>query len=118
MWARLGSMAIGIWLMAAPAALGYGDPARTINRILGPLAASAAIVALSEVTREVRWLEAAVGLVLLVSPWLLGYPVTPAVHSLAAGGFLIGLGATRGSVSQRFGGGWSSLLRRERLARH
>jgi hypothetical protein len=118
MWARLGSMAIGVWLVAAPAALGYDDPAMTMDRILGPIVVSAAIVALSEVTREVRWLEAVVGLVLLVSPWLLGYPVIPAVHSLAAGVLLIGFGATRGRVSHRFAGGWSSLVHGERPARH
>ena len=39
MWPRLVSIALGAWLMAAPALLDYGDPARTSDRIVGPLSA-------------------------------------------------------------------------------
>jgi hypothetical protein len=106
------SAAAGIWLMVAPAVLSYDGTARTIDRILGPLAASAAIVAMWEVVRGVRWIAAAVGAALVVAPWLLDYPLTPAVNSLATGGLLVVLGAVRGRVSQRYGGGWSALVRR------
>ena len=45
-WARITSIVVGIWLMAAPAVLGNDDPARAVNLVIGPLAASAANVAL------------------------------------------------------------------------
>ena len=112
MWARVVSAAAGIWLMAAPALLSYDGPARTVDRILGPLAASAAIVAMWEVVRGVRWTESAVGAALVAAPWLLDYPLTPAMNSLAAGGLLLGLGAVRGRVGPRYGGGWSALAGR------
>jgi len=114
---RLVSVAVGIWLMAAPAVLEYAGVARTVDRIAGPLAASAAIVAMSEVMRGLRWLESAVGALLVVAPWLLGYSLGPALNSLAAGGLLLVAGAVRGRVSQRFGGGWSALLRRSAARR-
>ena len=111
MWARLASVAIGIWLMAAPAALGYADLACTIDRILGPLAASAAIVAMSEVVRGVRWVESAVGVALLLSWWVLDYPVLAALQSVATGGLLVVLGTRGGRITGRFGGGWTALVR-------
>jgi hypothetical protein len=110
-WARLASVAIGIWLMAAPTLLGYADPGRTVDRILGPLAASAAVVAMFEVVRGVRWIESAVGVALLVSWWALDYPVLAALQSVATGGLLVVLGTRGGRITGRFGGGWTALIR-------
>jgi len=45
---------LGIWLMAAPDILAYGDPARTQDHIFGPLIVTIAMIAVSEVTRPVR----------------------------------------------------------------
>jgi hypothetical protein len=110
MWARIVSLALGIWLMAAPIVLGYGPPASTNDHIVGPLAASFSIIAISEVTRSLRWLNVPVGAWLLIAPWLLGYGPTPTINSLAVGVLLIGLAFVRGTIEQRYGGGWSSLL--------
>jgi hypothetical protein len=109
MWAQIINTALGIWLMAAPAVLGYAGPARTDDRIVGPLAASIAAVAISGVTRPVRRLNWLVGAWLLIAPWVLGFPVAATVNSMVIGVLLIVFASIRGTVSQRYGGGWSAI---------
>ena len=106
MIARLVNTLVGIWLMAAPAMLGYGAPAATSDRIAGPLAATCAIVAMWEATRPVRRVNLLAGLWLVLAPWLLGYDATAAtVNSTACGLVLAALSLVRGRVEGRYGGG-------------
>ena len=112
MCARLVSAVLGLWLMAAPAMLGYSGAAATSDRIVGPLVASIAVIAVWEVARGLRWIGLiAVGW-LLFAPWMLGYELVAAVHSLLVGialGVLTVMGGRRG---QRFGGGWRAVFSR------
>jgi hypothetical protein len=111
MWVQMVSSLLGVWLMAAPAVLGYGDPARTNDRIVGPLSASFAFIAIWEVTRGLRWAGLPLGAWLLVAPWVLGnYASTPTLNSMVVGLLLIALSLVRGNIGQSFGGGWSALL--------
>ena len=55
MWAQVVNAALGIWLMVAPAVLGYGAPAQANDRIIGPVVATFAIVSWWEATRSVRF---------------------------------------------------------------
>ncbi len=112
MWPRVANAALGLWLMAAPAALGYGGAARANDRIVGPVAASLAVIAISQVTRPLRWGNVALGVWLLLAPWLLPYDAVSRVNSLAVGVGLIGFGLIRGPTPQRLGGGWSALFAR------
>jgi hypothetical protein len=107
------NVALGIWLMAAPAVLGYGGIARSNDRVVGPLAAGFAYVALWSVTRSVRWANVPLGLWLLVAPWLLQYEWVPLLHATVVGVLLISFAWRGGKTSQRFGGGWSALLSKE-----
>ncbi|MGH7966442.1 MAG: SPW repeat domain-containing protein, partial [Candidatus Binatia bacterium] len=50
MWAQLTNILLGVWLMVAPAVFGYVGTASTNDRIVGPLVASFAMIALSEAT--------------------------------------------------------------------
>lgn len=111
MWARVLSTLLGLWLMAAPAVLGYGDPARTVDRILGPIAASLAVIAMGEATRPVRHVNLVIGLLLLIAPWVLGYATVPTLNSMLAGAAMLGLSRVRGRVKERFDGGWRSVWR-------
>ena len=111
MWARIASALLGVWLMAAPAALGYAGPARTNDRIAGPAAATVAIIAIWEVTRPVRWANLLIGGWLAIAPVVLGYQSVAAVNSVAVGLLLAALTLVRGRLRQRFGGGWSALTR-------
>lgn len=112
MWARLANTAVGIWLMAAPAVLGYSGPAAINDRIVGPLAATFAIVAIWEVTRSLRWSNLALGPWLLAAPWLLGgYPAAAMISSLVAGALLALFSLVRGRIRQEYGGGWAAVWR-------
>ncbi len=110
MWARIAVVIIGIWLMAAPAVLGYGQPASTNDRIFGPTAAAVAIIAISEVTRPLRRVNLVMGLWLLIAPFVLGYEAPSLINSIAAGAGITALSFLKGKVKQSFGGGWRSLL--------
>jgi hypothetical protein len=114
MWAQLINLAIGIWLMAAPAVLPGSVKAAEVNdRIVGPLAATFACVAIWEVTRGCRWVNLPLGLWLLISPMALGLSGYDAANSVLCGIALAGLACIGGPVRGRFGGGWSSLWKTE-----
>lgn len=107
--ARVANVVLGIWLMAAPAVLGYGGLAADVDHVVGPLAASFAIIAMSGVTRPLRRVNTVLGAWLLLAPWILGYGGTATVNSLLVGVLLIAFSLVRGEVGDRFGGGWSTL---------
>lgn len=109
MIARLISATLGIWLMAAPAVLGYGGAAETNDRIVGPMIATFAIVAISGVTRPLRWVNTALGVWLMFAPILLGYASPANIADPVVGAAVALLSLYRGKVEDRFGGGWSAL---------
>jgi hypothetical protein len=109
MWAQVLNTLLGVWLMAAPDVLGYRGAAGLNDRILGPIAAGAAIIALWECTRALRRINLPIGLWLLVAPWVLGYEAAPLLNSTAVGLSLAACSTVRGGLRQRFGGGWSAL---------
>lgn len=109
MWIRLVNAALGIWLMAAPAVLGYSGAAGTNDRIVGPAVATFAIVAMAGATRPARWANTVFGAWLLVAPWLLGYGGTPRLNDMVVGAVVIAVSLVRGHVGDTFAGGWSSL---------
>jgi hypothetical protein len=101
----------GVWLMAAPAVLGYtGTVADTSDRIVGPAIASIAFLAAPRILRGLRWLNMLAGLWLVVAPWLLNFPPTALLNSLAVGVLVLFL-APVGHVEQDgYGGGWLALF--------
>jgi hypothetical protein len=111
MWARVVNALLGIWLMVAPEVLGYGGIAASNHRIVGPIAASFAVVAIWEATRPLRWVNLALGLWLVVSPLVLGGAAAASITSLVVGVLLWTMALARGRVTQQFGGGWSALWR-------
>lgn len=109
-WGQAINALIGIWLMAAPDILRYGVPALTNDRIVGPIAATFAIVSWWEATRAVRRVNLVVGVWLLIAPWLLGYhELIAIVNSIICGIALASLSFTGSKIKQQFGGGWISL---------
>ena len=69
--AQLASALVGVWLMAAPAALSFDGPASTNARIVGPLIASFGITAMAQCTRNVRRANLPLALWLLLAPLFL-----------------------------------------------
>jgi hypothetical protein len=113
MTVQLLKLALGLWLMAAPAVLGYGDPATSSDRIVGPLTAALAVVAIAPVTRPLGRVTALCGLWLLVAPLALSYPIDAAVNSILVGAAVIVLSQLGPRGTEHFGGGWSALWRHE-----
>ncbi len=110
MWAQIINAALGIWLMAAPAVLGYGAPASDNDWIFGPVIATFAIIAWWEATRPVARWNLPLGLWLLLAPWVLGYAATAAIVNSMVVGLLVAVPSTRtGQVKKSYGGGWSVL---------
>jgi hypothetical protein len=109
MWSQFINVLLGIWLMAAPDVLAYGDPARTQDHIVGPMILSAAMIAVSEVTRPVRWINVPFGVWLIIAPWIIGYESVARWNSVIIGLLIMVCSMRKGTVRERFDGGWSVL---------
>lgn len=110
-WARIINTALGIWLMAAPAVLGYGAPASANDRVVGPIVVTFAVVAMWEATRAVRRVNLLLGLWMLIAPWVLGYELVPILNSSIVGVLVMAFASVHGRTQQRYGGGWTALWR-------
>lgn len=118
MWPRFVNIAIGVWLMAAPAVLGYSgvsDAASASDRIVGPLVISAAIAAIWPEIRPLRWVNAVLGVWLLVgvpaAAMVVDWPFEGVVSSVLSGAVAITMARIRGDIDSEFGGGWRSIWR-------
>lgn len=109
-------IAVGIWLMAAPAVLPSTAPGAVIVRIAGPVVAWVGVLALRGVTRPFRALNIVSGLFLTIAPW--GVPNTgPLILTgVLAGWAIIILTIPRGVVRQRTGGGWWTTVQPELIS--
>ena len=108
-WAQVASMLLGFWLMAAPAVLGYAGTPADAHRILGPVAASFAIVAVWEHMRPLRWVEVPLGGLLILVPLVLGAGLAATANSVVVGALLAALAFVRGGVEEEYGGGWGPI---------
>jgi hypothetical protein len=99
----------GLWLMVAPAVLGYGDPAATSDRVAGPVMAAVGFLSIFAITRGLRWLNLPVGGWLLLAPWLLGFPTDATLSSSTVGLLAVALAWTGAPDQSRYGGGWRAL---------
>jgi hypothetical protein len=112
MWAQAVNVALGVWLTAAPAALGYAGAARTTHLILGPIVAALAAIAIAECTRGVRRANIPPGAWLVLAPLLFGFDTRAGLTSALAGAVVIACSILGGGTRTRFGGGWAVLWRR------
>lgn len=111
MIARFISFLIGIWLMVAPALLGYGGSAVVNDRICGPLIISISIIAMWEVTRALRWVNAIIGFWLMLAPLVLHYVTwRSAFNNLLCAFILLVCAVVPGKRTHNFGGGWTGLF--------
>lgn len=110
MAARILNVIIGIGLLAAPDLLGYDGAARASHLIAGPSAAAIATIAMSEVLRELRWLNLAIGAWLVASPLILPHPTIALVVGVSSGIGLVLLSLVKGPIRHRLGGGWRAAI--------
>lgn len=106
--ARSGAVAVGVWLEAASAVLGYGSPAAHVDRVLGPVAGGIAFVAIWAIAHPIRWGTVPVGALLVLAP-VLGYPLDAAISSILSGAAIVGLAFVGGDPDGDYGGGWQVL---------
>jgi len=110
-WNLLISVALGLWLMAAPSALGSTGGAADSDNLVGALVVTVAIMALADVGRPLRFVNVLFGGWFILAPWLLDGTTTGATFSdLIAGVALIGLSLPRGPVGERYGS-WDRYIR-------
>jgi hypothetical protein len=115
---RLINVALGTWLMFAPAVLGYSTTAAVpdgVDRTIGPLVISAAIAAIWPEIRPLRWMNVVLGALLAIAPlilaWFVDYPPAAVVNGIVVGVAIAAAARVRGPVDARFGGGWRSVWR-------
>ncbi|HEY9426494.1 MAG TPA: hypothetical protein VIR34_05015 [Gemmatimonadaceae bacterium] len=113
MWPRIVSALLGIWLMVAPSVLHYDGHASISDRIVGPLIAATAIIAIWEITRPLRWLGVPFGLWLLFAPAYFRFPSHALVNNVVVGAMLVILSFLGGGVREKFGGGWRGVVERK-----
>jgi hypothetical protein len=108
-WWNHGLVALfGLWIMAVPDIMQYEGPERMNDHIVGPLVFSAAVIAISETTRFVRWMNVILGGWLIVAPIVLGYePLHIGVRSSLLGAAILALSFITRPPKERMGGGWS-----------
>ena len=115
MFAQIVLTVVGLWLMFAPSVLGYQGTAADSDRFAGPLLAAFAFLAIFRITRGVRWVNLPIGAWLVVAPLLLRFPTDATVNSLVCGVLVLALAAVGGVDQSRYGGGWITLWRPDRL---
>ena len=99
-------IAIGIWLMFAPAAFGIGieQPAADSDHLVGSLVVVIAVIALAEVARPARFLLVPCGAWLLIAPWFLeGATTAASVNSAIAGLLLVLLSLPIAKIRDHYG---------------
>lgn len=111
MLARYASVAVGLWVMASPGILDLGGDERTLAHILGPIVVALSVIALSGVTRALRWAIIVPGIALATFPWLMGFDPAVAMMFAACGVAVALLAFVRGPIDERYGGGWAALIR-------
>jgi hypothetical protein len=108
---------LGLWIMASPDVMGYEGPERLNNHIVGPLIVSAAVIALAETTRAVRWVNVVLGCWLVLAPVMLHYePLHIGVRTWLLGITIAGLSWFPGEKRSLQGGGWSALWKHQKLS--
>ena len=104
-WTLLLSVALGLWLMAAPAVLGAQGGAANSDHLVGALVVTVAVIAMGEPVRAFRYVNVALGAWIVVSPIVLGGGSTAStVNAVVVGAALVALSWPRGSVRERYGG--------------
>lgn len=112
--ARVVAAALGVWMMAAPSIYEHSDIASALARIIGPLIASVAIIAITESTRPLRHANLGLGLALAISIPIAGASVAAVVNAVIVGIAVALLSRIRGALEHELGGGWRAIWRPRR----
>ncbi len=103
-WSLALSIVIGIWLMFTRLTLGAEDGMANADHLIGALVITTTVIATAETARPVRFVNAAFGVALFVTPFAYGAGGAQIAASLICGAALIGLSIPRGPISNSYGG--------------
>lgn len=110
-WTLVASALIGVWLMFSRVTLGTLPPLADSDHLVGALVLTTAVIAMAEVARPLRFLNAAFGAWLVIAPWMLnGGELAANVASVVAGLALVGLSLPRGRRSNEHYGTWDRYI--------
>ena len=102
----------GLWLMAAPAVLGYVDTtAEDLHRTVGPMIATFGAIALWAVARDLRWANLALVAVVAAGPLFGGHPGAATVVAFVTAFVIAAATPFGGEDTQRRGRGWRGILK-------
>lgn len=115
----LAATATGLWLMAAPALLGYGGASASHHHILGPVILTIGWIACSDVTRAVARANLVPGVALVAAPLVVPYSDTVGLlNGVLAGALVVAISISEGrGPGVQFGGGWRALWHSDRSPR-
>lgn len=110
-WQDPVSLALGLWLVVSPWALGFaGEAGAMWNAVIaGVLVAAIACYALFEVMAWQEWANAALGIWLVISPWVLGFSALAAAmwSAVLVGAVIAALAIWALGTDRDIGGWWS-----------
>ena len=113
MWAQVINIFLGLAVMLTPGLLGFDKAASNNNYIVGPLVITFALVAVTEAARNTRLFNVPLGIWLMIGPLILGFSTTARLTDILLGILIIIFSLFKGTVTQRFGGGWRSLWQKD-----
>ena len=110
-WPLVASALLGVWLMFTRLALGSEPPLANGDHLVGALVVTISIIAMAEVARPLRFLNALCGAWLIAAPWLLeGGSVVANSAAALAGLALVALSLPRGRLGAQHYGRWDRLI--------
>jgi nucleoside-diphosphate-sugar epimerase len=110
-WTLLASIALGIGLMLTRLLFGTTGLAADNDHVIGSLVITLSIMALAEVARPLRLVNAAFGAWLVLTAWIFeGYPHSGTAFAFIAGLLLIALSLPRGAIESHYGA-WDRFIR-------
>jgi hypothetical protein len=100
---------IGAWLMFTRITLGSDGSMANADHLIGALVLTVTVTAFAEIARPLRFLNMALGVALLITPFAYGAAWPATLASLLCGVALIALSARRGPVRNSYGA-WSKVI--------
>jgi len=102
-WSLALSMLAALWLMFTPLTLGSDGGIANVNHVVGSLALTFAVIALAETGRPARYVNVALGALLIGSLFFVEAGGAEIASAVVAGLALIVLALPRGRITRRWG---------------